>query len=112
MKKRTLIAVLCMALVLAMLTSAFAATSLSTGAHYHQYQLTARQFTGYNYVNPTYHQATYQATYVCTSCGSRMVLEETDPVAPHNDGFYCTICNHRIQSVSGEIMGVDDEHDC
>ena len=112
MKKRTLIAVLCMALVLAMLTSPFAATSLSTGVHVHQYTYAGTVIVACDYVNPTYHQSTSADVYAC-ACGARITQNlRKNPLEPHNNGSYCTICNHRIQSVPGEIMGVDDEHDC
>lgn len=114
MKRKLFVPILCMALVLAMLTSAFAVISLPTSAHVHQYVYAGKVFRSCEYINPTYHQTTYTYIYTCSvpGCGDRYLEQVKSPLEVHN-GTYCTACHRQIiMDVPGEIMGVDDEHDC
>lgn len=52
----------------------------------------------YEYYNPTYHTPYYTITPYCHGCGyEKITYTSRQPVEPHNDGYYCTLCNHRIQ---------------
>lgn len=120
LKKRLLALLLTLALCTAMMLSGSAATVPSEDSNYkheHIWNIT-NELLRYDYINPTYHVPIYGEWKRCAVKGCLVVIppqsEFPGSYEPHNNGSYCTLCNHQVQmSIPGsEIMCEEDENHC
>lgn len=112
MKKKLLSLLLVLVLAQAMLVPTLAVTFPVSREHYHTYLPTSAEvIVGYEYVNLTYHRAVYGYIHICSGCGAETAIPNgrKGNMQPHNNGYYCTVCDHVVQMRMLEKMAADIE---